>query len=79
MRRTPQLQLAAFSRDRFSAAAELGAVNWAQLISTESHGVPPCDCTIVLCRESEIEVGPPDGCLHRQFWSRKYPPWKPQP
>ena len=33
-----QLPLASFSRDRFSAAAELGAVNWAQLISTESHG-----------------------------------------
>jgi hypothetical protein len=33
-----QLALASFSRDRFSAAAELRAVNWAQLISTESHG-----------------------------------------
>jgi hypothetical protein len=33
-----QLPLASFSRDRFSAAAELRAVNWAQLVSTESHG-----------------------------------------
>ena len=33
-----QLPLPRFSRDRFSAAAELRAVNWAQLISTESHG-----------------------------------------
>jgi hypothetical protein len=33
-----QLALASFSRDRFPAAAELRAVNWAQLISTESHG-----------------------------------------
>jgi hypothetical protein len=33
-----QLALASFFRDRFSAAAELGAVNWAQLISAESHG-----------------------------------------
>ena len=32
-----QLALASFSRDRFPAAAELRAVNWAQLISTESH------------------------------------------
>jgi hypothetical protein len=33
-----QLPLASFSRDRFSAAAELRVVNWAQLVSTESHG-----------------------------------------
>jgi hypothetical protein len=33
-----KLALASFSRDRFPAAAELRAVNWAQLISTESHG-----------------------------------------
>ena len=33
-----QLPLASFSRDRFPAAAESRAVNWAQLISTESHG-----------------------------------------
>ena len=33
-----QLALASFSRDRFPAAAELRAVNWAQLISAESHG-----------------------------------------
>jgi hypothetical protein len=36
-----QLSLATLSRDRFSAAAELRAVNWAQLISTKSHGCPP--------------------------------------
>jgi hypothetical protein len=33
-----QLALASFSRDRFSAATELGAVNWAQLIGAKSHG-----------------------------------------
>jgi len=33
-----KLALASFSRDRFPAAAESRAVNWAQLISTESHG-----------------------------------------
>lgn len=36
-------------------------------IAIESHGVPPCGCTIVLCRESEIEVGPPARCLYRLF------------
>jgi hypothetical protein len=36
-----QLALASFSRDRSPATAELRAVNWAQLISTESHGLSP--------------------------------------
>jgi hypothetical protein len=36
-----QLTLESFSRDRFSAAAELGAVNWAQLIAAEPHSLPP--------------------------------------
>jgi hypothetical protein len=34
-----QLALTSFFRDRFPATAELRAVNWAQLISTESHGL----------------------------------------
>jgi hypothetical protein len=32
-----QLALASFFRDRFPATAELRAVNWAKLISAESH------------------------------------------
>ena len=36
-----RLALASFSRDRFSATAELRAVNWAKLTSTESHSFPP--------------------------------------
>ena len=32
-----QLALAPHSRDRFPAAAELRAVNWTELISSESH------------------------------------------
>jgi hypothetical protein len=36
-----QLALASFSRDRFPAAAELRAVNWAQLITAKSHCFPP--------------------------------------
>ena len=34
-----QLALASFFRDRFPATAELRAVNWAQLIKSESHGL----------------------------------------
>jgi hypothetical protein len=38
------LALPSFSSDRFPAAAELGTVNRAKLISTESHGVLLIGC-----------------------------------
>jgi len=47
-----QVSLAPFSRDRFSAAAELRGVNWAQLIPAESHGFLRLDLGLALVRMS---------------------------
>ena len=52
------LALPSFSRDRFPAAAEKGAVNRAALVATESHGLPPLRVGLFnLSREPDDRIG----------------------